>query len=112
MENTMATHKLFMRPILVLTSETARLTVGRTLSIRRLRQLKQSGGIILWDYEGQWGLVSKHEIAELVRRYDELQKTKKQYPRVIPPTSIIQLEFRYTVATSSGVAKVLRLKDN
>lgn len=97
--------KILLKFVLVLATTEPRLVVDHKI-ITPIRQVARSKGIILWDYEGLWGLLTVDHVAEVVRRYDELEKAAKQYPQ----TTLIKtaLTFQHVTPVSATVAKAIR----
>lgn len=93
------------RPIIVLTTTEFRFIVNHR-NVGHLQRLSELKGIILWDYEGQWGLLTANHVAELVRRWDELKKATKQYPSV--RSRVPTISFAEAIPVSTAVAKAIR----
>lgn len=98
--------KLLLRPFFLISSWERMLTVGGNLPIRTLKKIGRSGGIILWDHEGEWGLISREQIAAAIQRYETLQKKRKHYPLLHYEN--IQISFLSTTSISAAAVRVLR----
>ena len=86
-----------------------------TPAVRALRQrfpdagldvLVRKYGILLWNNQGRWGLVSPSQLAEWLRGYRLFKRQKEQFPRLTVKAPTI--DFRSTTPLSDSVARVLR----
>lgn len=98
---------MITRKILVIEHNEFTLGVGSGLSLNTLETLIESDGLILWDNEGQWGMLTKVHLQELLRRWEMVQAHRKGYPLA----QYIRAEITFTSATpvSPTVARALRL---
>lgn len=78
---------LHRRLIATVATKSPQLLVGKDITGFVLDKLAANSGIILWDYNGMWGMISRKKVQELQRRYEDT-KAAAAYPRskVVPVT--------------------------
>lgn len=83
------------------------LFVGGRLTSSVLAALIKSNGLILWDKEGLWGLLTRAHLQDLLDQWEMAQAHKAMYPRATYNGA--GLLFSNTIPVSSEVARALRL---
>lgn len=78
----------------------------KTLTGDGLRALFEANGILLWDYQGTWGLVATSQLAEWLRSLGLFKRQKTHYPRMALKAPTI--DFRSTIPVPDRIARVLR----
>ncbi len=73
-----------MQPIAVLHTDGPEITIGKHLPIAVLRKLCETSGIVLWDYEGLWGILNQSWLKTLLGLYEDAMKCAKAFPREKP----------------------------
>ena len=78
MKVSLTTH---MQPIAVLHTDGPEITIGKHLGVPVLQRLCDTGGIILWDYEGMWGILDQSRLETLLGLCKDALKRIGAYPR-------------------------------
>ena len=98
---------LILRPTLIVPHDHMKMSLGpRTVGEAGLDVLVRKYGILLWNNQGRWGLVSPSQLAEWLRGYRLFKRQKEQFPRITVKAPTI--DFRSTTPLSDSVARVLR----
>lgn len=100
--------RLLLRPLLLIATHSPLLIVGKDIAIRTLKKLQRGGGLILWDCEGEWGLVPAELIAETIRLYENTQKARKRHTHV--SWFDVQIGFNDALYVPTEIARTFRSK--
>lgn len=95
------------RSMIILTTTEPKFIVDHRI-IRHLQRLFELKGIVLWDYEGSWGLVTADQVAELIRLWVEFKKVSRQYPHLGNQSNKSVLHFTNTIPVPTVIAKAIR----
>jgi len=99
--------KITRRAMIILAHDSSIMAINKkTITYLQLADLVCLDGFILWNNQGQWGIVSPPALAEWLRNIELFKQQKKQYSRLVLKAPII--DFRSTIPVSDRVAKVLR----
>lgn len=83
------------------------LFIGPHFSANTVAALIRSRGIVLWDNEGAWGMLTRTQLQDLLEQHEMAQVHNEKYPRV--PFKGMGIQFCNTVAISAHAARALRL---
>jgi len=83
------------------------LFIGPHFSAHTVAALIKSNGLVLWDNEGMWGLLTRVHLQRLLEQWEMAQAHNAAYPRT--PFEGIGLSFINVIQVSSEVARALRL---
>lgn len=95
----------FTVPFGLVRSEDSVLRLPEDVDEVRLRLLAQAGAMILWDYEGMYGLVSKAQVKDLSLQLDRAATIAKEYPRAAPMP--VTLHFSAVRPISTALVRLL-----
>ena len=100
-----------MQPIAVLHTDGPEITIGKHLPANVLRRLCETGGIVLWDYEGLWGVLDQPRLKALLKIHEDITRLAAAYLRIHPGAitmhhsdtlQIVPTEARFLLATEDS----------
>ncbi len=93
-----------MQPIAVLHTDGPEITIGKHFTVLTLQRLCSTSGIVLWDYEGLWGLLDQFRLKASLSQFRDAQLLAMVSARTKPRAVIIH--HSGTTPLPAGLAKI------
>lgn len=83
------------------------LFIGPHFSANTVASLIKSNGLVLWDNEGMWGLLTRIHLRGLLEQWETVQTHNATYPT----SKLVEVGIAFTnvIQVGSEVARALRL---